>query len=102
MIDPEDLHRTSGQTDLGHSAGVDTPFPQHLEYRSDPPAPLTRYASVPTEITAEIQRLRSEIADLRAQIAEAHARSDTADEAAKPCPASEPSLARAIPIYSVS
>lgn len=73
---PEDRHRPLSS-------------PQHreedpsarLQHRAPPPAPLTSYANIPTEVMAEIQRLRSENAELKAELA---ARQEQAERPSSP------------------
>ncbi|NDR55784.1 hypothetical protein [Aliiruegeria sabulilitoris] len=63
--DPEALYRQAART----SASVASE-PNSQDRREAPVPPLKSYAAVPSEITAEIQRLRQENADLKAELAE--------------------------------
>lgn len=61
VTNPEDRPRLPGT-----GAAAD----DHLEPARPPVAPLTSYASIPTEVMAEIQRLRAENAELKEELAE--------------------------------
>ncbi len=105
VTNPEDLYRTPGATAIAASSVSTTSSGatrsetlQSLEKRPDPPPPLSAYASIPSEVTAEIQRLRVENAELKMELAEKdrqieQAKAEAAAEPTQPAETSAPEAA---------